>query len=113
MARESTMPTTKERHIPKIEEYGGLCTNCNHSSTCSLRRQTDHPVWQCEEFDDYTPPMKSVPKSFPRKKHTATKSTAETKNPREYLGLCSNCGNLATCQFPKPEGGVWHCEEYI
>jgi hypothetical protein len=29
-----------------------------------------------------------------------------------YLGLCCNCENNETCQIPKTEGGVWHCEEY-
>jgi hypothetical protein len=29
-----------------------------------------------------------------------------------FLGLCRNCENRRTCAFPKPEGGIWHCEEY-
>lgn len=32
--------------------------------------------------------------------------------PATYKGLCSNCDNREECVFPKPEGGVWHCEEY-
>lgn len=27
-------------------------------------------------------------------------------------GLCVNCENRHTCEFVKPDGGVWHCEEY-
>ena len=27
-------------------------------------------------------------------------------------GLCENCANRDDCLFPRPEGGVWHCEEY-
>lgn len=27
-------------------------------------------------------------------------------------GLCVNCENRHTCEFVKPNGGVWHCEEY-
>jgi hypothetical protein len=30
----------------------------------------------------------------------------------KYTGLCSTCENSETCTFQKPEGGVWHCEEY-
>jgi NADH-quinone oxidoreductase subunit E len=30
----------------------------------------------------------------------------------KYKGLCLNCANRETCTFPKPEGGVWHCDEY-
>lgn len=27
-------------------------------------------------------------------------------------GLCINCENRNTCKYIKPDGGVWHCEEY-
>ena len=27
-------------------------------------------------------------------------------------GLCSICEDREVCAFPKPEGAVWHCEEY-
>jgi hypothetical protein len=31
---------------------------------------------------------------------------------RIHRGLCLNCDVRNTCTFPKPEGGVWFCEEY-
>jgi hypothetical protein len=27
-------------------------------------------------------------------------------------GLCASCVHNATCDFPRPPGGVWSCEEY-
>jgi hypothetical protein len=27
-------------------------------------------------------------------------------------GLCATCVHHATCDFPRPAGGVWRCEEY-
>lgn len=27
-------------------------------------------------------------------------------------GLCANCARDETCEFPRPEGGVWHCADY-
>lgn len=27
-------------------------------------------------------------------------------------GLCLNCVKRDWCRLPKPEGGVWRCEEY-
>ena len=30
----------------------------------------------------------------------------------ELPGLCRNCARLVDCTYPKPEGGVWHCDEY-
>jgi hypothetical protein len=29
-----------------------------------------------------------------------------------HLGLCGLCEDRSTCTYPRPEGGVWHCEEY-
>ena len=28
-------------------------------------------------------------------------------------GLCTNCDLRLDCAFPVPEGGVWHCEEFL
>lgn len=32
--------------------------------------------------------------------------------PADFPGLCRNCARLTDCTYPKPEGGVWHCDEY-
>jgi hypothetical protein len=32
--------------------------------------------------------------------------------PGEAPGLCRNCARLSDCTYPRPESGVWHCEEY-
>jgi hypothetical protein len=29
-----------------------------------------------------------------------------------YKGLCANCEKRQTCTLQRPEGGVWHCDEY-
>ena len=29
-----------------------------------------------------------------------------------HLGLCPSCENRDRCIYPRPEGGVWRCEEY-
>ena len=34
------------------------------------------------------------------------------KDKSELMGLCRNCANRRICIYPKPPGGVWHCEEY-
>ena len=40
-------------------------------------------------------------------------SKAGEKDERErFKGLCMNCDNRFDCLLPRPEGGVWHCEEY-
>ena len=30
-----------------------------------------------------------------------------------FKGLCVNCDHRFTCTLPKPESGVWYCEEYL
>ena len=42
-----------------------------------------------------------------------TSRAGQKKDGEEFKGLCVNCANRHTCLFPKPEGGVWHCEEYL
>ena len=37
---------------------------------------------------------------------------AEEEKSTEQKGLCRNCKKEKTCKLPKPEGGVWRCEEY-
>jgi len=29
-----------------------------------------------------------------------------------FKGLCINCDHRFTCTLPRPESGVWYCEEY-
>lgn len=39
-------------------------------------------------------------------------SHAKRRNSGQYKGLCGNCKKRKNCSLPKPEGGVWRCEEY-
>jgi len=42
-----------------------------------------------------------------------TRRERRKEDEKEFKGLCVNCANRHTCLFPKCEGGVWHCEEYV
>jgi len=33
-------------------------------------------------------------------------------NTATLAGLCRTCVRLSDCTYPKPEGGVWHCDEH-
>jgi len=86
--------------------YRDLCSTCNHAEACSGRSTPEHPIFFCEEFDAFVPvpatePARAVP-TRPAERQSASKRT----------GLCTNCDNAETCASSKPEGGVWHCEEY-
>lgn len=56
-------------------------------------------------------PLTAADKASPQK-GSPTKSNSEEKDPENFKGLCRNCRKLKTCKLPKPEGGVWRCEEY-
>jgi hypothetical protein len=82
-----------------------LCSTCNYVQGCTTTRgKAKMMVTQCEEFDDYQPP--------PPAPQTAAPSTLHKPARNDYRGLCATCAHLSSCTFVKPQGGVWHCEEY-
>ena len=83
-----------------------LCWACNHGSTCINRGTADKPVFYCEEFDAYV----SVSRVSVQR---ASKTTSNGRGiSPERKGLCPYCEDRETCMMARPEGGVWHCEEY-
>ena len=94
-----------------MNEYSGLCMSCRNALTCTFLRDRKTPVLQCDEFDGFESFLRS-PKKFPHRSMTDLKSNPGKKDLDGCKGLCSICENRKTCTYPKPEGGVWHCEEY-
>lgn len=96
-----------------LNTYQGLCSTCTYSTTCILRENQTHPVVHCDEFDDYVPQKNSEIKAEVSKissLKSKLKKHEDESSPAE--GLCMNCENLETCTYKKPEGGIWHCQEY-
>ena len=98
--------------MPVNAKSSGICTTCRHAATCVYLAGAKRPVLQCEEFEpcEESPPGKA-PKS-PAPKRPSSASRAGGRASVELMGLCVDCENRHTCTFPKPEGGVWHCQEY-
>ena len=95
----------------KIKKFKGLCSSCNNAPDCGFLEELKKDVLQCEEFDCHTPPPE---KSSGEEIDLTTDSSSLKHNDLgKYKGLCVDCGNRETCRFPKHEGGVWHCEEYL
>ncbi len=88
----------------------GLCLTCRNASDCAFPRETARPVWQCEEFagDGKVPEKISMEGIIPSR----TGWVEVEATPGAGMGLCKNCANRQDCRYPKPEGGVWRCEEY-
>ena len=87
----------------------GLCMTCNNVSTCVHRKRHKQPVWYCEEFDNDVPPKEDQIWIMNDEEFLGS----QKKDTNNLKGLCSNCDIRETCTYPKPEGGVWHCEEYV
>ena len=108
---ETLMEDNEENLNAKIEVIRGLCSTCNNSTSCFYHlRNGTRIVWFCELFDDYEPPFKV--ENFSSRNKSSLDSKTEEANKVKFAGLCMNCENRDICTYPKPEGGIWHCEEY-
>ena len=109
-------PARREKEtkiISKEKKYSGLCSSCKTASGCTYPRDLKRPVLQCEEFEGYEPRIvKTTVEKILLKTNPKFGSSHEGRDLSKYSGLCSNCQDRETCTFPKPEGGVWRCEEY-
>jgi hypothetical protein len=111
------MEHEKERVMRKISEnperilQGGLCATCRSASTCMYLRSSSQPILHCEEFEEshYKPIMKPMETTMSM---SEKKPEANPERKSKHFGLCTNCKHRETCTFTRPEGGVWHCEEY-
>jgi hypothetical protein len=92
-------------------EARGVCLACKHDPGCIWEAFSGRTILQCEQFELGFLPAYAQPASAAR-----TASRAMPRNGDDsanYAGLCSNCENRETCIYPKPEGGVWRCDEYV
>jgi hypothetical protein len=93
----------------------GICSTCDHVTTCRLHSEDKKPVFFCEEF------ACSLSDSVYERQETLGTSgnygcqiaVSKPENARlAYLGLCKDCSELTTCVFLKPGGGTWQCDSY-
>ncbi len=82
----------------------GLCGACENVVTCALRARSAGPVLHCEEFQGAPPRERSA------SDHQAPAISVAMRV--GVLGLCANCARFDACALPRPEAGVWQCEEY-
>ncbi len=86
--------------------FVGLCATCNNAADCVYRKRRGADAIYCEMFDGYARPNGNG------KRVATIVTTLEIAKSTEFKGLCVNCEDRDTCKLPRPEGGVWHCEEY-
>ena len=93
--------------MPSSSEFVGLCATCNNAADCVYRKRRGTDAIECEMFDGYARPNGGNGKGM-----ATIATTPEMAKSTEFKGLCVNCEDRDTCKLPRPEGGVWHCEEY-
>ncbi len=92
----------------------GICEQCIHAEYCTYPKNEGQPVMSCGEFEGY--PLADTTKVSGIKNTRPVVTLPKPKEAKETLtilrGLCRTCEKRDTCEYPKPEGGVWRCEEY-
>ena len=93
--------------LPPPRPYRALCSTCIHERACGSRSTPERPILFCELFE--VPAAAPAPNSAPVAAQPAPPASGQGT---EHRGLCVNCDNRHECTTPRPEAGVWHCEEY-
>jgi hypothetical protein len=102
---------TKKTRAP--EDDSGLCSTCIYTPACVNAARAKHPVMYCEEFNcEMISSLRGAESQFTLKPRPKRKSEKASNTVPELKGLCINCDNRKVCTHTKPEGGIWHCEEY-
>lgn len=94
--------------MPNTDVTLGVCSACIHGGECTMETGAGRAILQCEQFE-MAFPAEDIPYARTQSRTLRRIGTDSSK----YAGICSNCGNAETCSYPKPEGGVWRCEDYV
>ncbi|MBE0534032.1 MAG: hypothetical protein IH624_00060 [Phycisphaerae bacterium] len=93
--------------MPDNSAYPCLCSTCKHAVTCVYVQVAQRPSFYCEEFE-----IEILPAKVGIQGLVSGSAAPVTPESEGLIGLCLDCENRLACVFPKPEGGIWHCEEY-
>ncbi len=88
----------------------GLCATCDRASHCTFPRDPERPVLECEEFSGLVLPPLTIRAA--REAHPPASPGTRPAAPPALRGLCATCERRHDCTYPKPEFGVWHCDEF-
>lgn len=106
-ASQPTKPMSERSRAANREWYPGLCTTCVNESVCTFTRSADRPVLTCDEFEGVVEAKLPFAVEHPRFDERFAVANREW-----FPGLCMTCEKRETCTFPKPEGGVFNCDEF-
>jgi hypothetical protein len=96
--------------IQQITMGAGLCRTCVKAPECTFPRDPKRPVRSCDEFEGVDGPRLACNPPMVAASVIPLTGGSEKMTP-EMRGLCVQCARRHTCAYPKPVGGVWHCDE--
>ena len=89
----------------------GICSSCMRADACQYTNSARQVTLNCDEYAGRVEHAPNNPGSVSM--NSSQRLVREEQNrAHKALGLCRSCEGARSCTFPKPEGGVWHCEEY-
>lgn len=104
---EPVQRASERSRVANREWFPALCTTGANEPDRTFHRFVDRPLMFCIELDGV---VEAQPR-FSAEGLPATERLAVFDRVR-FRGLCMTCEKRETCTFPKPEGGVFHCEEF-
>jgi hypothetical protein len=87
--------------------YPGLCATCVNDAVCTFPRSMQRPVVSCDEFEGIVTQKVSHRSPSPGEAERFVAANREW-----YPGLCMTCNKQESCTYPRPEGGVFNCDEF-
>lgn len=99
----------KEKQALITIETNYVCESCRNAHDCTFPKNGKKRIFLCDEFHGYEPLLVNIGKLELTPPKTSNKEKAKLSS---IKGLCSSCLNAGHCTFPKPESGVWYCDEY-
>jgi hypothetical protein len=97
----------KDRQVSASRQGAGLCASCKNLPACTYVEGFSPPILHCDEYEGGGSFRRPSPRSNP-----SAAGPSAGRGPERLMGLCTNCAERDKCAFPRPESGVWHCEEY-
>ncbi len=104
---------TKVRKVRSKPLRKGLCSNCVRLAMCTYTVLLSPPLVQCDEYDSGAELSSAAPGAALSRPGASKGDLGPAEADAQHMGLCRTCAGRAACAFPRPEGGVWQCEEYI
>jgi hypothetical protein len=98
--------------IETVTTTRGLCSACVHEAGCIYPRSKEEIVLNCGQFEPSQPTPRPAASRDQVELEKLWKKPSREESEKKFQGLCSSCEDRNVCIYPKPDGGVWRCEEY-